>query len=97
MHADRVYVFHTAYGNDIADCIAHGFKFDLFPTVNVALHQNLRNRGGVKPGFCDFRQLCGGFRNTAAGTAEGERRAHNHRVADCLRHVQCRFYGMGNF
>ena len=96
MHADGIHVLHAAHGNHVPARVPHGFKLDLLPAVNIPFHQDLRNGGGVQPGFRDLRQLCRGFRHAAAGSAEGERRAHDDGVADPLRHRQRRFHGMRN-
>ena len=69
MNTDRVKVFHTAHGNDVAHGVTHSFKLDFFPAVDIFFNKNLRNRGSVKSRSCDDSQFLFVFGDTAAGSA----------------------------
>ena len=94
MHADGVDVLHAAHGDHVARRIAHRFKFDLFPAVDVALHQDLRDRRCVQPGLGRLAQRGGIVRRAAARAAQRERRAHDDRITDPVCRRQRLVYGM---
>ena len=79
---DRIEVLHTADGDDVAARVAHGLKFDLFPAVDILLHQDLRDRRSVEPRFCDGQKFFLGIGDAAARAAERKGGAHDDRIAD---------------
>ena len=88
MHADRIEIFHIADHNRGVVRIAHDLVFDLLVALDALFHQHLVHRGKLQR-VChqcaEFRIAC---RKSAAGAAQGERRAQNHRVADLFRRRQ---------
>ena len=82
MHADGVEVFHAAHGDDVAGAVAHGLKLDLFPAVDIALDEDLRDRGRVEAGLRGGGELLRAVGHAAARAAERERRAQHDRIAD---------------
>ena len=96
VHADGVEVFHAAHGDDVAGAVAHGLKLDLLPAVDIALDEDLRDRGRVEPRLRDECELLCAVGHAAARTAECERRADDDGVADAVRHLQRLGHGVRN-
>ena len=96
VYADGVEVFHAAHGDDVAGTVAHGLKLDLLPAVDIALDEDLRDRGRVEPRLCDECELLCAVGHAAARTAERERRADDDGVADAARHLQRLGHGVRN-
>ena len=88
VHADGVEVFHAAHGDDVAGTVAHGLKLDLFPAVDIALDEDLRDRGRVEAGLRGARELLRAVGHAAPRAAERERRADDNRVADAAGYLQ---------
>ena len=88
VHADGVEVFHAAHGDDVAGAVAHGLKLDLLPAVDIALDEDLRDRGRIEAGLCDERELLCAVGHAAARTAERERRTDDDGIADAAGYLQ---------
>ena len=88
VHADGVEVFHAAHGDDVAGTVAHGLKLDLLPAVDIALDENLRDRGRVEAGLRGGGELLRAVGHAAPRAAERERRADDNGVADAARDLQ---------
>jgi len=66
MNSKRIDVLHVAHGNTVVVLIAHDFVFELFPTRQVFLNQNLCRMG---EGFADKEQQLR-FIATSTGTRD---------------------------
>ena len=82
--ADGIDIFHRADGDDVAACVAHGLKLDLFPAVDILLYEDLRDRRGVKPTARDGAQLVRAVSDAAARAAEREGGADDDGIADAV-------------
>ena len=96
VYADGVEVFHAAHGDDVAGTVAHGLKLDLFPAVDIALDEDLRDRGRVEAGLRGARELLRAVGHAAPRAAERERRADDNGVADAARDLQRLGHGVRN-
>ena len=94
--AHGVEVLHAAHGNDVAGAVAHGFKLNFFPALDIPLHQNLGDGGHVQAGAGNDTELLFAVGHAAAGAAKGKGRADDHRVADAVSHRQSILQRFGN-
>ena len=92
--AHRVKVLHGADGDHVAGTVPQGLKLDLLPAGDAALHQNLVDGGLVQTTLGDLFQGDRVLGDAAAGAAQGEGGADDHRVADAFRDGKRLFQGL---
>ncbi len=84
MNADRVYIFHTTYGNTVSRSIAHHFIFDFLPSGDTAFHKNLSHAGKPQAVCQNLFQFNLIMCDTAAGTAKRIGGAQDDRITDFI-------------
>ena len=82
MNAYRVNIFHIADRDHIACTVPHNLVFNLFPSGNAPLHQNLTHTGQPEAISQNLDQLFFIVGNAAAASAQSISRAQNHRIAN---------------
>ena len=88
MHAQRVHIFHTYYGEAVVVLVADDFELNLLPALQGFFDEDLRS---VCEGtFRQFAQLGFILADAATHTAEGIRRANHNRITDAC----CRSHGI---
>ena len=71
MYAHGVNIFYETNGDFLACCIADNFHFQLFPSDDRLLNENLVYHGCCNTAGCHFAEFFLIIYNTAAGTAHG--------------------------
>ena len=97
MHAHGIEILHAAYGDNVARPVAHNFKFDFLPAVDVTFHQHLCNRRKQKTCRRDFPQFFFVLSDAAAAASQRKRRPDNDRIPDAPGGFCGLFDRTGNF
>ncbi len=82
VHAHRVEVLDRADDDHVVGVVAHDLELVLLPSDDAALDEDLGDRARGEAPFGDALHLALVVCDAGAATAEDERGAHDHRVAD---------------
>ena len=96
MDTDGVKVFHGADGDHVAVAVAQHFEFDLFPSVNVLLYKDLRDRRKHEPVVRDRTQLLFVIGNAAARSAERKCGTDDDGIPDLFRNSDAFLHRIGD-
>ena len=88
-----VQVLHVADDDTGVRPVPHDLVLELFPSLQVALQQDLPDRAGAQAAADHRRQLLQGPNDAAAGAAQGVRGPHDQRKAQLLSHPLCLLQG----
>ena len=83
--ADRINILHVADSDTVPCTVAHHFIFDLLPSCNAPLHQNLAHSGEPQTVFQNAFQLFLVVCNTAAASAKRISRPEHYRISNGIR------------
>ena len=92
----RIHILHGTHGDDVAESVPHGLKFDLFPSGDGTFDEDLGDGGGFQTGMCDEPQLLGVVCGSSSTAAQCIGRADNDRVADFICRGESFLYGHGD-
>ena len=88
MNTDRVEVFHRADGDNVALCVTDNLELDFLPARNTLFNKYLCDRRKTQTVCCNLVQFILAICNTAACTAERERRTYNYGIVYNLGKIQ---------
>ncbi len=81
MYADRVDIFHAAYGYRVVGTVAHDFKLNFLISFYALFNKYLVHRGKCECVRSEFFKLCLIVGKSAACTAERKGRSQYDRIA----------------
>ena len=90
MDADRIDIFHIAYGDAASIAVAHHFIFNFLPSGDAALHQHLMRAGKPESVFQNPDQRFSVMRNASAASAKRIGGTKHHRITDAF----CKFHAL---
>ena len=96
MHSQGVYILDEADSNHIALRIAYHFQFQLFPSQNRLLHEDLSHQGSLQPPCTDSAQFIPIVYQAASCAAHGISRPQNHRISQFIRYLQPLLHSVGH-
>ena len=85
MDAYGINILHVADSDTVPCTVAHHFIFDLLPSCNAPLHQNLAHSGKSQTVFQNAFQLFLIVCNTAAASAQRISRPEHYRISNDIR------------
>ena len=94
MYAHGVNIFYETNGDFLACCIADNFHFQLFPSDDRLLNEDLVYHGCCNTAGCHFAEFFLIIYNTAAGTAHGIGRTDHAGISQFRGDLHCLLNGI---
>ncbi len=91
VHAHGIEILDGADDDRVVRLVAHHFQLEFFPAEHALFDQDFVHRGKIQAALQNLFELFAIVGDAAAGAAEREARAQNHRIADARGELQAFF------